>query len=390
MFFYTLIKIKRFWFVLLLPLSAILTALAHRYPHLTERWFSQGIYRIFTEIYGRVFGYLPFSVSQFLIILFPLIAIAYVVYEIWSIFTKVACLSCETEYICPKRRLQLENGHHFHGCKKYFARLLATTGCTVGIIAFTFTIFAGLNYARLEFGEIIGLDIRPSYVEELVALAEVLAESANEWGAQVNRNAYGEMILSTSHFRTAHEARAVFSGAAEEFPVLEGFVPIAKPIIYSHFMSRLRITGIYSPFTMEAHVNIHVPDYHIPATMLHELAHFRGIMREDEANFIAWLTGIRSDNPDFAYSSAMMALVHTVNQLNRVSPDDFRIIMNSLSVGVHTDLAANRAYWQQFTGPLAEISTAANDRYLRANRQQDGVASYGQMVDLLLAYFRNI
>jgi hypothetical protein len=153
-------------------------------------------------------------------------------------------------------------------------------------------------------------------------------------------------------------------------------------------MSQLRITGIYSPFTMEAHVNVHVPHYHIPAIMIHELVHFRGIMREDEANFIAWLVSIYSDDIDFMYSGAMLAFVYTISQIHAASPEDWQRIMHGLSEGVRVDLAANRDYWRQFEGPLAEISAAANDTYLRANRQEDGVASYGRMVDLLLAYFR--
>ena len=31
-----------------------------------------------------------------------------------------------------------------------------------------------------------------------------------------------------------------------------------------------------------------------------------------------------------------------------------------------------------------------NDAYLRLNQQEDGVQSYGRMVDLLLAYYREI
>ena len=36
-------------------------------------------------------------------------------------------------------------------------------------------------------------------------------------------------------------------------------------------------------------------------------------------------------------------------------------------------LSANTAYWKQFEGPIAEVSSAVNDTYLKANRQEDGV-----------------
>jgi len=371
-----LFRKKRFWCVLLVPFSILLTRLAHNNPAATDHWFSMGIYRVLTETYGRVFGYLPFSVSQFLIILLPLGAAVYVILEICRIVSAF------------RKRDNFSITHD--SAKKCAVRLAANSACTVGVLWFIFTMGAGLNYARLEFGELIGLDVRPSSVAELAALTEILVEHANELATQVERNDYGHMVVSASSmFALSQEARSIFRDAGEDFPVLRGFVPHVKPILYSRFMSRLRIVGIYSPFTMEAHVNVDVMDYHIPATMIHELAHFRGIMREDEANFIAWLVGYHSGHPDFMYSGALLALTYASNQLHRVNRDEHSRVMSQLSGYIWADFAANRDYWRQFEGPLADISQAANDAYLRANRQEDGVFSYGRVVDWLLAYFRD-
>ena len=361
-----LFRTKRFWCILLLPISALCMLLAHQSPTLTDRIFSQGVYRVITATYGRIFGYLPFSVSQFLIILFPIIGVIYILVALYRIITK------------PNLR------------KKCAVNLIANTACTIGIISIMFTLGAGLNYARPELGELIGLEIRPSSVQELAALTEILVNHANELSTQVERDEYGRMIISAdSTTQLSRDARVIFRNAADDFPFLRGFVPHTNPIVYSHFMSRLRITGVYSPFTMEPHVNIHIMDYLIPAIMIHELAHFRGIMREDEANFLGWLIGYRSGHPDFMYSSTMLALAYTSNQLHRASRDAHSRIMGELCQFVWVDFNANRAYWRQFEGPLAEISQAANDAYLRANRQEDGVQSYGRVVDLLLAYFRD-
>lgn len=49
------------------------------------------------------------------------------------------------------------------------------------------------------------------------------------------------------------------------------------------------------------------------------------------------------------------------------------------------DRRARSEYLRQFEGPVAEMSNAANNAYLKANQQQDGTRSYGRMVDLLLA-----
>jgi len=356
---------KRFWFVLLAPLSALLTLLGHRYPDMTERWFSQGLYRMLAESYGRVFGYLPFSIAQFLIILLPGAAVIYAIREVWRI-------------------IKIPGGR-----KKYAIRLVANASCTVGVIWFMFTMLCGLNYTRMEFALVAGLEIRQSSVAELVALCEEIAGRTNGLSFLVARDENGQMVLSAgSSHALAEKARTTFQSVTAEYPVLGGFCPRPKPILYSRFMSRLNIVGIYSPFTMEANVNTDICDYNIQAVMAHELAHFKGFMREDEANFIAWLVCRASGEPDFMYSGEMLALVHAARQLRRVSDSDYQRIMNSLSEGVWADLHANNEYWKQFEGPMAEISTTLNDTYLKANRQTDGILSYGRMVDLLLSDYR--
>ena len=378
---------KRFWLVLLVPFSLLLTALAHRNPHITERWFSEGFYRFWTATYGRVFGYLPFSVSQFLIVLVPVGMVVYIVVEIVKAAAPLPGGSGSGIYsrcsggVWGRAPLSKK--------KKRVVRMVANIACIVSILWFMFTIGAGLNYARLEIGEVLDLEVRPSTVAELAALTEILVAQANELSTQVARDDNGIMIISArSYVALSGQARTIFREAGQEIPILRGFVPHAKPIIYSRFMSRLRIMGVYSPFTLEAHVNVDVLDYHIPATMIHELAHFRGIMREDEANFIAWLVGMRSGNPDFMYSGAMLALTHASGQLWQANREEYNRIMSTLCAYINADRRANWYYWRQFDGPLAEISQAANDAYLRAQRQEDGVQSYGRMVDLLIAYHR--
>jgi hypothetical protein len=111
-------------------------------------------------------------------------------------------------------------------------------------------------------------------------------------------------------------------------------------------------------------------------------------MREDEANYIAWLVCVNGGNPEIMYSGYMTAFAYASAQLRAASPEDYRRVMSALSDGARVDFAANWEYWRQFEGRISEISNSVNDSYLRANRQADGVRSYGRMVDLLLAEYR--
>ena len=55
--------------------------------------------------------------------------------------------------------------------------------------------------------------------------------------------------------------------------------------------------------------------------------------------------------------------------------------------GLVRDIRNNNAYWDSFEGPVEEAATKLNDNYLKFNQQENGVKSYGMMVDLILAYF---
>lgn len=360
-----LFRLKRFWFVLLVPLSILLTAISHRYSVVTERFFSRGLYRILTESYGRIFSLLPFSVAQFLIVLLPMLAAYYLFYVIWHM-------------VKPTKTR-----------KEQMIRLLANSSCVVGVVWFMFTVLCGLNYARESFASSSGLEIRQSSVAELVVLCEELVDRVNESGTHVNRDKNGLMVLSAKNdYALSQDAQRAYQAVGLEYPVLSGYCARAKPVLYSSLMSYINILGIYIPFTMEATVNVDVCDYKIPSAMTHELAHFKGFMREDEANFIAYIACMASGHPDFIYSGEMYALTYAANQLWEVSQSDFRRIMNGLSEDVKADRYANNVYWQQFEGRLAEVSNSVNDAYLKANRQSDGIQSYGRMVDLLLADYR--
>jgi hypothetical protein len=122
--------------------------------------------------------------------------------------------------------------------------------------------------------------------------------------------------------------------------------------------------------------------------MLHELVHLRGFMREDEANFIAYLASIKSGYDDFCYSGTMTALTYSMNALYSADYDEFVRLYNLYSEDVIKDMEFSRNYWKQFDTKVSEVADKINDTYLKANNQQDGVRSYGRMVDLLLAYYR--
>lgn len=354
-------KTNKLWGVLLIPLGLALTMLASCFPGAVERYYSSMIYPFFVRTFGTVTSLVPFSLSEILL------AIVIILASIFVVLVPILLI---------KRRLS----------RKTLIKIACRLAVTLSVIYFIFVLFCGLNYHRYEFADTSGLTIAKAPVSKLVALCEELAATANAQRAAVLADDNGIMQLKQSN--TAKDAQVVFDELSDKgYPLIFKARIVPKPVIATKIMAGFNIAGIFSPFMIEANVNGGIPDYNIPATMCHELAHTRGFMREDEANFIGYLACRESNNPDFNYSGTMLALVHSMNLLSTVDYDEFSRIAQSYSEGVRTDLNANSAYWKQFQGIAADLSEKANDTYLKANSQDDGVMGYGRMVDLLIADF---
>ncbi|MEM1485926.1 DUF3810 domain-containing protein [Oscillospiraceae bacterium PP1C4] len=360
--------LRRWWMILLLPLAGALVLAARQSSALTERLYSSGLYRILAGVIGGITSLLPFSLVE-LVICLMIVAVIFLLIKGTVRMVKVV-------------------RHRAEPVKMNWKRLGELVLKLVCCIAFAFVILCGLNYYRPEFASFSGLTVRESSVNELVALCTELTNRANELRKQVTLDENGVTILADSSFAAAREAKAAFGRLGEQYSVLPDLPITPKPVLNSWWMSMMQITGVFSPYTYEANVNIASPDYSIPATMCHELAHTRGFMREDEANFIGYLACNKSDSPDFQYSGVMLALVHSINRLYTVDNQAFEQVCEQLSEGVRLDFAYNNAYWARHEGPVAKVSNAVNDTYLRMNNQSDGVQSYGRMVDLLLADYR--
>lgn len=359
-------KLKRVYLLLLLPISLVLILLARQSSFFAEQIFALHLYKWLSQILSLITGLLPFSLSEVVIITFPLTLLLILIRFL--------------------RRIIIDKNNR----RDILLKGLLNTLCAGSLLLFLFTMLGGINYYRYSFSHYSRLEVYESTVDELYALTKSLAAQANAVREMTSgRDDNGVFILTENHYRLAKKANEAMKALSTDYPVLDGHYGAPKPILLSKLMSYTEITGIFIPFTMEANVNVDVPDYTIPSTMLHELAHLRGFMREDEANFIAYLAGIKSECAELKYSSLMMALIMSGNALYRQSPDLYFELRDQYSEGIIKDIRDNSAYWTKFEGTVVStVSNKINDTYLKANAQTDGVKSYGRMLDLLLAKFR--
>jgi hypothetical protein len=188
--------------------------------------------------------------------------------------------------------------------------------------------------------------------------------------------------------RTLNE---ILDEAYQQEPTLQGICAevktLAKPVYFSRVLSYLRIAGVYFPFTGEAHYNREQPDAALPFVIAHEKAHQRGIARESEANFVAFLVCQRARHPYVRYAGNLLSLDYLLVALAESNSPQAATIAKTLLAGPRRDRQAMRAFWRPYQGRLSTIAATANDAYLKANNVHNGVANYDEMVELVLAYY---
>ena len=344
-------KSRVFWESLLL-LTVGLNLAARLVPGFAE-WYAVQVYPMIVGTLARLCSLVPFSVAEILLCVLLLLLLAGIL-------------------LVLARKLSVRKA----------AAVLAKAAV---VLCLMFTLNCGINYHRQTFSERAGFEIQESSVEELTALCEELVEELNAAAEDIQVDSEGYMMLKED---VEAEAVRAMQAAAEEYPELAGYYPRAKKLLSSRLMSYQQLQGIYSPFTVEANYNGDMPEQDKPSAICHELSHLKGFMREDEANFIAYLACRASGSAAFRYSGAMLAWIYSGNALYAQDPQSFREVRDGLCAQAIRDLEGHNAYWNSYEGAVADVSDRINDTYLRANAQDDGTRSYGRMVDLLLAWNR--
>ena len=121
------------------------------------------------------------------------------------------------------------------------------------------------------------------------------------------------------------------------------------------------------------------------------MGHQRGYASEQECNFLGVLASTTSGFPAYEYSGWLMGYIYVGNALYRVDPDTYWAIRQQLPEGVQLDLAYNNAYWKQFENNVVQtVSTKVYDASLKAYGDERGIQSYGTVVDMLVAYYKNM
>ena len=252
------------------------------------------------------------------------------------------------------------------------------------------TVMWGLNYYAGDLCDDLRLEYASYNLEELTEATEYYRDKANELAAQVNRDAAGDAEFAD--FETlAAMAGEGFQTLTHDYhySVFAGSTLPVKKLGWADMYTSMGITGVTFGMTGEAAVNPQIPDTTLPFTMAHEMAHRMCIALERDANFAAFLACSVHSDVEFRYSAYFMAYRYCYNALAGVGTQSAAAAAARVKAGVSQQLQHDMDSYSRFfaskkSNTATNIADTVNDTYLKVSGDENGVASYGQVCDLLV------
>jgi hypothetical protein len=245
-----------------------------------------------------------------------------------------------------------------------------------GAVAYlAFLLVWGLNYRRLPIAD--HLEVGPDLPQDAAVMS--LGRQAV---AQVN-GLYGR---TQTRRWTEPELDADLRRAFEEVQSSLSDAPLAVPgrlkrTALGPYFRWATVDGMINPFGLEVLANPDLLPFERPFVAAHEWSHLAGYADEAEASFVGWLTCVRADVAS-QYSGWLYLYWQVSGEVGSAARAE---LAGLLGEGPRRDIDLMVARLQRGQLPwLRSASWRVYDQYLKANRVDEGIRSYGVVVTLIL------
>ena len=355
------------WSLILLgicALSVIILLIARKNSDFAE-FFNQNISAALRAFLAFVTNLVPFSIAEFLILFLPVTLILLTVYAI----------------------------RHKTGSWRSVCSYTVSLIAAASVIFSLFVLVYGVGYHTPRLEQRLPLENSEVSAKELAETAEKIVDEMNDYLWLISYRNDGASIMPYTVSQMNDKLMDAYEKIAEKYDFISSHKSKVKPVLLSVPMSYAHFTGFYTFFTGEANINVHFPDYTIPFTAAHELAHGRGIARENEANFMAFLVCMESDDPYIRYCGLLNMYEYIMSALYTADTDEGKPLYSKIAAlpdkRIRGELSAYAEFFEKYRDSnVSEISGAINDSFLKANGTEEGEKSYGLVVNLAVSYYK--
>jgi len=342
------------------------------------------IFPVWVNTYGRLTGVFPFSVGEILLVAGVLCVLIFVL-------CILICLTLGVYSLLTSQRST--PGKIRNGLWKFSRGYFSFFAWTVLVVCVIMTLNCSILYHASTFSEqYYGEEDGDYTLDDLIAVRNMVVERCNSMSQEMERDENGDLVF---HGDMEAEAIRAMKELGKQYDQLDGYYPRPKPLASSDFFSQQYSGGYYFPFSMEANYNNVMYIANFPAAMCHELAHLRGYIYEDEANFISFLACVQSEDPFFQYCGYLSVLYYLDNDFYDAVGDERYGEQIWIAPQVHIDnVFLKKSEWDRIeeeavleTEVVEAVSDEFVDTMLKVNGVEDGMISYSRVVELLLWHY---
>lgn len=329
---------------------ALAAAVAPAAPVVTERWFSTGLYPRVQHVVTPLSNRVPFA--------------------LFDLLTAVAIAALGIVLVGAVRA-----GWRAHRLAPVL-HVLRRLAVGAAVVYLAFLLLWGFNYRRVPMTERLRIDPGAATAGEVLRLGLDAVERLNALHGAAHQSGWREAPWNNTALRQAFTA---VQGELSDGPAA---VPgRLKQTLFGPYLRWASIDGMINPFGLEALANPDLLPFERPFVAAHEWAHLAGYADEAEASFVGWLTCVRADIE--AQYSGWLGLYWQI--AGEASEAERARLGDALAPGPRRDLEAIVARVRRGEWPwLQRAGWRMYDRYLKANRVEEGVRSYGLVVTLIL------
>ena len=340
-------------FLSLLPfLPAIMVFLslrvAVRNPELIEHYYSEGIYPYIAASFSYISNLFPFSLWDLFWVLFLLLIISGLVLVLFR---------------------KIKTGW-------YVLRVLQS----VALLYSFFYLVWGFNYFRPKIEKRIGWVIPGPDEVNFRSVLDSIIKQTNHNYILISISDYPAI---DKHVEESYSRQS--KGLGLRYP---NGSRRPKTMLFSSFYGKLGLSGYFGPFFNEIQVNQYLLPMDYPFLLAHEKAHQFGITSEAEANLVAFIICVKSEDQQLRYSGYQSLLLYFLRDASSIK--DYKSYLNKIDKPVLRDLRFRQKYYQGMQNiTMSKIQSAANNSYLKANNIEKGVMNYNQVVSLVIEWYYN-
>jgi len=248
--------------------------------------------------------------------------------------------------------------------------LVLSVAAILGLYACWFELSWGWNYARAPIETRVQFD--PGRVTPIAAAA--LRDRAM---AQINAlaapaHARAGVALDLGALREAWLPAVQRGGDA-----WEPWVGSAKPTIADPFMMATGTSGFINPLTLNVALSSDLLWFERPFDHAHEWSHDAAYAREDEANYLAIVTCLRSADPAVRYSGWFELFLYLPQKRHYAHREFVPLVWQDF-------IALRKRDSRHINVLLAHWSWQTYNAYLKSNRVASGIQNYDEVTRLML------